>query len=124
MVEATVDIYYDIDDVDLGDRVNFAQFVDERIIEMRATKNVAAGDVTILKNGDPLTIVDFTMSNLIGTIEIGEDVDLTKTYHIVVDFGDGEPRQRMIRFNGFYDSDAFNEAFFYDGDLGAIYSEE
>ncbi len=124
LVEATVDIYYDIDDVDLGDRVNFAQFVDERIIEMRATKNVAAGDVTILKNGDPLTIVDFTMSNLIGTIEIGEDVDLTKTYHIVVDFGDGEPRQRMIRFDGFYDSDAFNEAFFYDGDLGAIYSEE
>lgn len=123
LVQNTVDIYYDINDVDLGDRIDFVQFTDQTIIEFTATATVTQEDITVFKNGNPITITDFSMIGTDGVIVIGEAVDLTQKYRLEIDFGDDVIDNQLVRFDGFYDSDEFNDAFFYDGELGAIYSE-
>ncbi len=121
LVENTYEIFYGIDEVDLSDQVSFAQFVDEYTIQFRLTSAVTASDVTIYKNDQPVSTESFTMNTVNGSIKITETLDLTQTYHIEVDFGDGTSDRRLIRFDGFYDSDAFHDAFYFDGELGVIY---
>jgi len=122
LVQNTVEIYYERDQVDLGDRINFVQFTDETVIEFTATTTVTEADVQILKNDVPVTITDFTMVDQTGIIVIDEAVDLTNAYHLEINFGDNTDRS-LVRFDGFYNSQAFNDAFYYEGDLGAIYEE-
>lgn len=122
LVQNTVDIYYDIENVDLGDRIDFVQFTDETVIEFNATALVSQADVTVLKDGSEVGISDFQMTGNNGVIVIDENVDLSKKYSLELDFGDNTD-SATIRFDGFYNSDIFNDAFYYDGELGAIYSE-
>jgi pullulanase len=121
LVQNTEEIYYDIDDVDLGDRINFVQFTDDRTIEFTATTSVEETQITLYKNDVELTISSYVGAGNDGVITIGEDVDLTNRYHLEIDFDAENSDRSMVRFDGFYDSQAFNQAFYYDGDLGAIY---
>lgn len=121
LVQNTEEIYYNIDDVDLGDRINFVQFVSETEIEFTTTATVSSSQVTILKNDNEIIFNNFQMLGTNGVIQINENVDLTQRYHLEIDFGDGNVKRSLIRFDGFYDSEAFNQAFYYEGDLGAIY---
>ncbi|QLY39684.1 type I pullulanase [Hujiaoplasma nucleasis] len=122
LVQNTEEIYYDADEVDLGDRINFVQFTDESEIEFTSTTSVVESQVKILKNDVEITLSSFQMSGTAGVIMIDEVVDLNQRYHLEIDFGNGNIKKSLIRFDGFYDSETFDEAFYYDGELGAIYS--
>ncbi len=124
LVENTVDIYYSEDDVDAGDRIMQSQFTSDDTIEFRTTSPVDEADISILKDDNPVTIDAFDMTENNGTITLSETVDLNSTYHITIDFGNDVVRTSMVRFDGFYDSQAFEDAYYYDGELGAIHSAD
>ncbi|MFW6318828.1 MAG: pullulanase-associated domain-containing protein, partial [Bacillota bacterium] len=124
LVENTVDIYYSEDDVDAGDRIMQSQFTSDDTIEFRTTSPVDEADISILKDDNPVTIDAFDMTENNGTITLSETVDLNSTYHITIDFGNDVVRTSMVRFDGFYDSQAFEDAYYYDGELGAIHSTD
>jgi pullulanase len=121
LVENTEEIYYDKDDVDLGDRINFVQFTDESVIEFTTTAPVEQADVQVLKNDVAINMSSFQMSGNTGVIVIDETVDLSQRYHLEINFDNNIVDKSLIRFDGFYDSQTFNDAFYYDGELGAIY---
>lgn len=123
LVENTEEIYYSEDDVDLGDRINFVQFTDESVIEFTTTAPVEQADVKVLKNSQVVSITSFQMSGNNGVIVIDEVVDLNQRYNLEITFDNDVVDTTLIRFDGFYDSQTFNDAFYYDGQLGAIYSE-
>ena len=123
LIENTFDIYYSLEDAAIVNQVNLAQFDDETTIRFNTTLDINASDVTIYKNDSPVSTKNFNFGQLSGTIELNEPVNLTDIYEIEVRFSDEEIVRRRIRFDGFYNSDAFNEAFGYEGELGAIYTE-
>jgi len=121
LVQNTEEIYYEASAVDLGDRINFVQFTDDNVIEFTTTATVDQSSVQVLKNDVPISFSTFEMSGSTGYLIINETVDLNQRYHLEINFGEGNIKKSLIRFDGFYDSDTFNDAFFYDGELGAIY---
>ena len=124
LVQNDQNIYYSEEEADISHQILQATFEDTREISFNFTTGVAQEDVTITKDGDPIGIETFNIEGSRGTLTIDEDIDLTKTYRMIVDFGDDEPADSRIGFDGFYSSDAFNEAYAYDGDLGALYSND
>lgn len=55
----------------------------------------------------------------------GKTVDFGSTYEIEVTFSeDGSVVKSAVALSGLYSTDAFNNAFYYDGELGAIYTKE
>ncbi len=59
------------------------------------------------------------------TIALDEDADLSGAYSIEVEFrGSGEVLKADISSSGLYTTDLFNDQYYYDGELGAIYSPE
>ncbi len=55
----------------------------------------------------------------------GKEVDFGSTYEIEVTFSeDGAVVKSAVALSGLYSTDAFNDAYYYDGELGAIYTKE
>ena len=123
LVQNDPEIYYSLEDADVSHQILNATFADEEQINFRATTTVSADDVTLLADDVEVPFSHFNMSQWDGSLRVLEPVDLTKTYELLIDFGDETPARVRVGFDGFYTSDAFNEAFGYDGDLGALYSE-
>lgn len=118
-------VYYGLDEVDLSDRLMRVDFANTNVIEFETTKTLTADQVSVLADGEPVDTTQFNMSGLRGSLRLVQQADLTKTYTIEVDFEDDRgPQSYDIGFSGIYDSDAFNDAFAYDGELGAIYTPE
>ncbi|MDA3932564.1 MAG: type I pullulanase [Tenericutes bacterium] len=124
LVENTVEIAYSEDDVNMGDRINSSQFTDETIIEFKVTTAVTQDQVTVLKNDVPVSISSFSMTENEGMIEISDPVNLNNVYHLQIEFDEENIFKTLIRFDGFYDSETFNDAFYYEGELGAIYTNQ
>lgn len=126
IVTDDVNVYYDEDEVDLDDRVQRADFSDVDRIDFTATNTLLQGaDVTVYEDDEPMVMVDLDRDGFNYSITLVSEVDLTKNYHMTVDFNDGRGALRYdIGFRGIYDSDTFNDAYFYDGELGAIYEND
>ena len=117
-------VYYGLDEVDLSHRIQQVDFADlQTVVFESSTSNLQASDVRILANGQPVPFSNFTMTNARGRLTLNQPVDLNKSYDIEATFFDQPqtPRLTSIGFRGVYASDAFNDAFFYDGALGALY---
>lgn len=56
-------------------------------------------------------------------ITLPNEVDLMKSYKLKVTFESGDVSETDISIQNLYDTDAFNDAFTYTGNLGVIYSE-
>lgn len=125
LVSGDATIYYDDAGIDISNRVLQVDFQTTSRITFSASKDVLESDVQVLADGTPVSIDTFSMSGGAGTIELTNEADLGKTYTLVVDFGDTgvDPKEYTIGFAGLYASDAFNDQYAYDGDLGAMYSE-
>ncbi|MBU1145391.1 MAG: type I pullulanase [Firmicutes bacterium] len=122
LVQNDSTVYYALEDADVSNKVLSASFIDEDSVYFVTTKTITADDVTLYADEDEIAISNFAMNGYEGSFDITEEVDLFKSYSLEVDFGDVDLATSAVGFDGFYTSDAFNEAFGYDGDLGAIYS--
>lgn len=117
-------IYYTSDGIDISNRVLQADFTKIDEIKFTASSNVTENDIQVLADGTPQAIDSFNMINGEATITLANDADLGKIYTLEVDFGDPgvDPKESTIGFAGLYSSDAFNNQYAYDGELGTIYS--
>ena len=94
-------------------------FNDSLNIEFSASVTVSSDDVVILKDGNPVGYTGFT-SGTSGTLVLDEAVDVTARYELQVDLGE-KTDTSIIRVGNDYDSEIFQNAYNYDGTLGAIY---
>ena len=117
-------VYYGLDEVDLSHRVQRVDFTDiDRIAFTSSTSQITASDVRVLADGVPVSFREFSVSGFRSQLTLNEPADLTKSYVLEVTFFDQPDVARTIPigFGGVYASDAFNDAFYYDGALGALY---
>jgi pullulanase len=122
LVQNEPTIYYSLEDADISHKILSTSFTDENTIGFSTTKSVIAENVTLTADDIPLSKSNFTFSGSNGSFDISENVDLTKKYVLEVDFGDAEPATLNVGFDGIYNSDVFNDAYGFEGELGAIYS--
>ena len=126
IVTEDTNVYYDVDDVDLSDRVQRADFNDVDAIGFTATNlNLIEENIRVYEDDSAMGISEFTQDGFNYTITLDGEVDLTKHYHLEVDFDDDRGfLSYEIGFRGIYNSDTFNDAYYYDGELGAIHSKD
>lgn len=104
---------------DKTDKIISAYFINVNTISFALTSVVEASDIT-LKVNDVTTAGTINLSGNEGTLTMSTDVDLSKTYALEVDFN-GDLKTYIVTFDGIYDTDAFEDAYYYDGDdLGAV----
>ncbi|MFW5895004.1 MAG: type I pullulanase [Bacillota bacterium] len=123
LVQGDKDIYYEEDDADTSHRLTNATFSSENRIEFESTKELDEDNVELLENDTVIDKEDYTIDGREGSFSIDQSVDLSADYVLKGDFGDDGTSEVDVRFDGFYNSDAFNEEYGYDGELGALYSE-
>ncbi len=123
MVQTDPTIYYSEDEADTSHRIMHASFTDEQTINFRATAMMDEDDLNVTADEEDVAIESVDLDGYEGSVTIDEEVDLSKTYRLIGDFGEDGTSSRVIGFDGIYDSEAFNEEYAYDGDLGALYSE-
>ncbi len=109
---------------DKSPKFTFAYFKEMNTIQFRATEEMLAENLTVKADGDTVAITDVSIDNLLGTITIAEDVDFGKQYTIEGVFeSDSSMASYIVTYDGIYDSEAFEDAFGYDGELGVILTE-
>ncbi len=104
------------------------QFVDDNKIEMVASTEIDSNKITLFKNEFEITskISNISLSDNKeeGTLTLSENLDYTATYEIKTTFLDQDETTQIVSFEGMYDKDSFNDSFYTDEELGAIYSLE
>ena len=122
LIQGEPTIYYDRAEADTSNRVLFAHFTDTDTIQFKTTMPVAAADVTLYVDDVETEKIGYVMTDNVGTFSLAAAADLFSAYVLSVDFGDPEPATAVVGFDGIYDTPAFEDAYGYDGTLGAIYS--
>jgi len=127
LVSQDPNVYYSLDTIDLSHRLQRIDFKDTRVIEWEAsTSSLSAEQVTVYADDEVQSFSDFSQRGFTGQLTLDNPADLSKSYRIEVDFEeeDTDPKTYDIGFRGIYASDEFNDAFYYDGELGALYSSK
>jgi pullulanase len=124
LMQSTSEIYFNESDVDTSDRIISANFVSGRVIEVRTTRPVEFDeDYQILVGGEPATIETIYPGGTARRIELSDDVDISKPVDAVVDFGEYTSTAR-VELSALFTTDRFNELYYYDGQLGMIYTPQ
>ncbi|MFU8793704.1 MAG: type I pullulanase, partial [Acholeplasmataceae bacterium] len=123
IVQNNQTVFYDLAEADISHKILSAAFANENTVQFSLTRTISASDITLYANDVLVPISNVSFSGNNGTLTIAESADLTKRYRLEVDFGDPEVATASVGFDGFYNSDAFNTAYGYDGELGAIYTQ-
>ena len=126
LVSGDPTVYYGLDEVDLSHRVNQIEFISLQEARFTATTdNFSESDFFFTADGQRATFRNYSKSGNTVTVQFNEPIDLSKTYQLNITFPDfpDRPKVNTIGFSGLYNSQAFNDAFFYEGELGAIYSQ-
>lgn len=125
LVTEDTNVYYDEGDVDLSDRVQRADFKSDNEIQFTSTNMfLDESDITVYEDGLAVESEGLQQDEFNYSLTLKQEVDLTKTYTLEADFDDDRgPIEYDIGFRGIYDSDTFNDAYHYDGELGALYEE-
>ncbi len=127
LVSGDPTVYYGLDEVDLSHRISRIDFTSLSDITFTATTdNFTEDDFTITANGSPISYRNYEKNGNTVTLTLNSPADLSVAYGLSItfpDFPDLE-KEASISFAGLYSSDAFNDAFYYDGELGAIYSSD
>lgn len=124
LIQNESEIYYSEEEADITHQILFSTFEDDTVIKFNLTTLVESANITVTKDGETIPFSEFNMEDRRGTLKIENPVDLTKTYRLIIDFGDENPVDERIGFDDFYASDAFNDAYAYEGELGALYTPD
>jgi len=122
IVQANEDIYTDLSQVDISNKIFSADFIDDNTVEFSSTSNIESDNIVILENGEPFEISTVYDGGTTRRFDVANLNDLRSKYELVLDFGDGMPKNKSIGLSGLFGSSVFNDQFAYDGELGAIYS--
>lgn len=103
---------------DRTDKIRFAYFKNESEIAFSLTAKLKSNDISLIVDGEIFnSTIEVEGTN--GLVTINEKLDFSKSYILSANFSKGQ-KTYQITYDGIYDSDAFNEAFGYEGnDLGA-----
>jgi pullulanase len=102
-------------------KFRFAYFSDMDTIYFSATEPVALSNLSITKDDVDVDVISYTPSGTNGTLVIDDEIDFSKKYEITATFTGNIVGSFTITYDGIYDSDAFDDAFGYEGDdLGAV----
>jgi len=123
LVQNDPNIYYSVEEADISNKILTAAFEDGNTISFSATAASTVEQITLFKGTEEIAITNFEINGFNGSFDITEEVDLSQKYTLQIDFGDPEIATSNVGFDGFYESDTFNDAYGYEGTLGAIYSE-
>lgn len=107
---------------DRSNKVLYAYFSTLNKIEFQLTEKLTEDDIT-LKKDDKVLSGKFSINKNQGSITLDENVDFSKSYQLVVNFSD-KTVEYLVTYDGIYDSKEFSNAFYYDGDLGALYTND
>lgn len=118
IVQGTEKVGYSREEMDISDKILMAYFANENKVLFTATKNLAGSKIRLTANDETVS-AQASMTNLNGTVILKDKIDLTKTYKLLADYGEGE-KSCFVTFDGIYDSASFEQTFGYDGELGAI----
>ena len=127
LVSGDPTVYYGLDEVDLSARINRIDFTSLSDITFTATTdNFSEDDFQITANGEPISYRNYEKTGNTVSLTLNTPADLSMQYGISITFPDFPDREKTvpISFAGLYSSNAFNDAFYYDGDLGALYEDE
>ena len=109
---------------ELADRIDLAQFASDRLINVKVSNAPKA--YKLYKNGE--LVLEKNVSQKRFDIEFPENMEsavLTDVYEVEVEFlNSGGKIKTTVSVAGLYNTEDFNERYTYDGELGAIYSEE
>ena len=104
----------------ISDTINNVRFLNEKQIYIEASNPLET--VLIYKNGEQIQEVNGAGRSKF-SISLDETADLAGAYTLEAIFrGSGTVIDAEISSSGLYSSDLFNELYYYDGELGAIYS--
>jgi len=124
LVQANPNLYLSLDAVDTTSQILSAMFTNDRIIEIRTSVAVPNADqFSVLANGEPILIEEVYTGGTLRRILLADDVDLSNTHEVVVDFGEYQ-KSRQIEMTGLYTSERFNDLYYFDGPLGVLYQPE
>ena len=122
LVQNNPNVFYSLENADITHKILNAAFTDSNTISFSLTKPVTEDKVKIYADSVEISTANFNITGSNASIDILEEANLSKRYRIDVDFGDPNPASKTVGFDGFYTSQAFNDAYGYDGQLGPIYS--
>lgn len=124
LVTGSEEIYYDRASVDTSHKILTSYFESETRIKFTTTAQ-DAGLISSIKLFEDDTVIanSYTSySNGVGYINLSSDIDLSKSYSLKMTI-DGVETELTVGYDGIYNSAAFNNQFYYDGDdLGVTYS--
>jgi len=126
LVSGDPTVYYGLENIDLSHRLQRIDFTDPTTIEWEAsTSSLTEDQVNVYADDELVSFSNFRHLGFEGSLTLDEEADLSKNYSIEIDFEDegADPKTYDIGFRGIYSSDAFNDAYYYEGELGALYSE-
>ncbi|MFA5719753.1 MAG: type I pullulanase [Acholeplasmataceae bacterium] len=100
-----------------------AYFIEDTKLFFRATEKLTQDKVKILKDDIELTFAFEEKGNGY-VITLNETIDFSKVYTIEGVFSDDSINTLTVTYDGIYDSSSFDEAYYYDGELGVIIHED
>lgn len=127
LVSGDPTVYYGLDEVDLSHRISQVDFTSLSDISFTATTdNFSEDDFEITADGNPISYRNYEKTGDQVTLTLNEPADLSVQYGMTITFPDFPDLEKTadISFAGLYSSDAFNDAFYYDGALGALYEPD
>ena len=112
---------YQNKDKTMADDIESALFENSTKIRVVCSNTVASFE---LYKGETKIKEDLNVNNKSFSVYLDSDADLKESYVVKVKFKDsGETLQKSIALNNLYNTESFNNEFYYDGELGAIYTE-
>ncbi len=103
-------------------RILSAAFVSEYSVNVTTSTKITAAK--LYKDGELIHEQSKLGNVKIGRLTLSKDFtpDFNATYTVEVTYTEGGTDTSEVSLSGLYSTDAFNDAYYYDGELGAIYS--
>lgn len=113
---------YQTKDKTMADAINIAQFENENTISVSCSNNIKSYEV--LKDGVTLDKNE-SVSSTQFKYTLKDKADLKSTYSVKVTFDKtGASLTKVVSLSALYSTELFDDEYYYDGELGAIYTKE
>lgn len=105
-------------------KFSFAYFTEMNTITFSATETIPSANIKVYADDIEESIESIIVEENSGTIVLTNDLSFSKKYTIEATFtSTSSIGDYKVTFDGIYDSEEFEDAYTYEGDLGAIINE-